>query len=258
LPDLPLYHQFTAAAEPIAALYEAREYGAAIREIMDLADRANRYIDQHKPWTLAKDPARAEEVLGVATQGLNLFRVLINYLAPVLPHMARQAAVFLGAPFVDWSSVQTPLLGSPLAPYRPLATRLDAAAVATLIEADAAAAAAVAPPAATTASISIEEFARLDLRVARVAEASLVPGSDKLLRLTLELGGEQRTVFSGIRAAYQPEQLIGRNVVLVANLAPRKMRFGLSEGMVLCANGQDAGIYLIEPDSGALPGMKVN
>jgi methionyl-tRNA synthetase len=258
LPDPPLYHQFTAAAEPIAALYEAREYGAAIREIMDLADRANRYIDQHKPWTLAKDPARAEEVLGVATQGLNLFRVLINYLAPVLPHMARQAAVFLGAPFGDWSSVHTPLLGSPLAPYRPLATRLDAAAVATLIEADAAAAAVVPPPGAATASISIEEFARLDLRVARVAEASLVPGSDKLLRLTLELGGEQRTVFSGIRAAYQPEQLIGRNVVLVTNLAPRKMRFGVSEGMVLCANGQDAGIYLIEPDSGALPGMKVN
>jgi methionyl-tRNA synthetase len=223
---------------------------------MDLADRANRYIDQHKPWTLAKDPARAEEVLGVATQGLNLFRVLINYLAPVLPHMARQAAVFLGAPFGDWSSVHTPLLGSPLAPYRPLATRLDAAAVATLIEADAAATAAV--PEAAAASISIEEFARLDLRVARVAEASLVPGSDKLLRLTLELGGEQRTVFSGIRAAYQPEQLIGRSVVLVANLTPRKMRFGVSEGMVLCANGQDAGIYLIEPDSGALPGMKVN
>jgi methionyl-tRNA synthetase len=116
----------------------------------------------------------------------------------------------------------------------------------------------VPPPGAATASISIEEFARLDLRVARVAEASLVPGSDKLLRLTLELGGEQRTVFSGIRAAYQPEQLIGRNVVLVTNLAPRKMRFGVSEGMVLCANGQDAGIYLIEPDSGALPGMKVN
>jgi len=283
-----LYRQFIAAAEPIAELFEAREYAAAIREIMVLADHANRYIDQHKPWALAKDAARAHEVLAIATQGLNLFRVLMSYLAPVLPRIASAAAGFLGTRFNHWSAIDMPLLDSALRPYQPLATRLDAAAVASLVDAvpsdatatatattsatvtvtasltatataPAAGTAARAAPAAPAATISIEDFARLDLRVARVAEASAVDGSDKLLRLTLDLGGEQRTVFSGIRGAYRPEQLVGRQVVLVANLAPRKMRFGISQGMVLCASGeQGAGIFLIEPAEGARPGMKVS
>jgi methionyl-tRNA synthetase len=261
LADAPLYEEFTAAAEPIAALYEAREYAAAIREIMVLADRANRYVDQHKPWALAKDAARADEVRAIATQGVNLFRVLVGYLTPVLPRLAQAAAAFLGTSFSDWSAVRTPLLGSALAPYQPLATRLDPAAVATLVEPSAPA---TAPPTAgsaatAAATISIEDFAKLDLRVARVAEASTVEGSDKLLRLTLDLGGEQRTVFSGIRAGYQPEQLVGRQVIVVANLAPRKMRFGISQGMVLCASDQqDSGVFLIEAAAGALPGMKVS
>jgi methionyl-tRNA synthetase len=200
-------------------------------------------------------------VRAIATQGVNLFRVLVGYLTPVLPRMAQAAAAFLGTSFSDWSAVRTPLLGSALAPYQPLATRLDPAAVATLVEPSAPATTTPTAGSAATApaTISIEDFAKLDLRVARVAEASTVEGSDKLLRLTLDLGGEQRTVFSGIRAGYQPEQLVGRQVIVVANLAPRKMRFGVSQGMVLCASDQqDSGVFLIEAAAGALPGMKVS
>ena len=273
-----LYRQFVAAAEPIAALFEAREYAAAIRDIMALADLANRYIDHHKPWALTKDPARKHEVPAIATQGLNLFRVLMSYLAPVLPRMSAAAADFLGTRFNDWSAIERPLLGSELRPYQPLATRLEPAAVASLVDVQvpdtapvagtaiastatraASAAKAAAARTAPEATISIDDFAKLDLRVARVTDAAAVAGSDKLLRLTLDLGGEPRTVFSGISAAYRPEQLIGRQVVVVANLAPRKMRFGVSQGMVLCASGeQDAGIFLIEPAEGAKPGMKVS
>jgi methionyl-tRNA synthetase len=273
LPDPQQYQQFAAAAERVATLYESREYAAAVREIMDLADQANRYIDQHKPWALAKDAAHADEVLAIATQGLNLFRVLMSYLAPVLPHMAEAAGTFLGTDFTHWDAVARPLFGTPLRPYQPLATRLEPGTVAALIEAPAA----QAPPAVTTAKpaaakaadtapvatapITIDEFARLDLRIARIAQAELVQGSDKLLKLTLDLGSEQRTVFSGIRSAYEPGQLIGRQVVLVANLAPRKMRFGVSEGMVLCASGgpgTDTGLFLLSADTGATPGMRVS
>ena len=258
LPEPALYDEFTAAGERIAALYESRDYSAAMREIMELADRANRYVDQHKPWTLAKNPARADDVRAIATQGLNLFRVLMSYLAPVLPHMAQAAAAFLGTRIGDWSAIATPLLAQPIARYQPLATRLDPQAVAALIAPPPAAAQAEAP-ASAPASVGIDEFAKLDLRVARVAAAELVPGSDKLLRLTLDLGGEQRTVFSGIRAAYRPEELTGRLVVMIANLAPRKMRFGVSQGMVLCAGSEDdpGAVFLLAPDSGAEPGMKV-
>jgi methionyl-tRNA synthetase len=258
LPEPALYDEFTAAGERIAALYESRDYSAAMREIMELADRANRYVDQHKPWTLAKNPARADDVRAIATQGLNLFRVLMSYLAPVLPHMAQAAAAFLGTRIGDWSAIATPLLAQPIARYQPLATRLDPQAVAALIAPPPAAAQAEAP-ASAPASVGIDEFAKLDLRVARVAAAELVPGSDKLLRLTLDLGGEQRTVFSGIRAAYRPEELTGRLVVMIANLAPRKMRFGVSQGMVLCAGSDSdaSAAFLLTPDSGAEPGMKV-
>jgi methionyl-tRNA synthetase len=274
LPDTALYESFVAAADSIAALYEAREYAAAIREIMLLADRANRYIDQHKPWALARDPDRAADVLAIATQGVNLFRVLLTYLAPVLPGTAQAAQGFLGTEFSDWQAVRVPLLDRPLRPYQALATRLDAAAVAALVEPETAqAAAASAAPATAPASrrggkveaataaatISIEDFARIDLRVARVAEAATVEGSDKLLRLTLELeDGKLRTVFSGIRSRYRPEQLLGRLVVVVANLAPRKMRFGVSEGMVLCATDESGAVFLLEAGTGARPGMKVS
>ena len=269
LPEPELYRQFAAAGERIAQLYEAREYSAAMREIMELADGANRYIDQHKPWTLVRDAARAEDVRAIATQGLNLFRVLMSYLAPVLPHMAQAAAAFLGSSFAEWSAVDEPLLDRPIARYQPLATRLDPEAVASLIEPTTPTATVVATAAPTAAAgsaaaagaatIGIDDFARLDLRIARVARAELVEGSDKLLRLTLDLGGEQRTVFSGIRAAYRPEQLTDRLVVVIANLAPRKMRFGVSQGMVLCAGSDDdaSAVFLLAADSGAQPGMKV-
>lgn len=272
LPDPDLYAAFTAAGERIAALYESRDYSAAMREIMLLADRANQYVDQRKPWAMAKDAARKDEVLAVCTQGINLFRVLMTYLAPVLPSMAEQAARFLGVPLDRWERIGTTLLGTALAAYEPLATRPDPKVVASLIDASTPAARAApagptvpAAPAAPVAAdgaayASIDDFAKLDLRVAKVLEASAVDGSDKLLRLTLDLGAEERTVFSGIRSAYEPAQLVGRMVLMVANLAPRKMRFGVSEGMVLCASGKSdsGGLFLLGPDSGAVPGMKVS
>ena len=270
LPDPELYEEIAGARTRIATLFEARDYAAAIREIMLLADRANQYVDHHKPWALAKDPARAAETLAIATQGVNLFRVLMTCLAPVLPRIAEEAGRFLGTPLDRWDAVATPLLGVAINEYRPLATRLDPKGVAALLAtevpfaeppATAPATAPATPPAARAAAgvADIKDFAKLDLRVARVLSASSVDGSDKLLRLELDLGDARRTVFSGIRAAYDPAQLTGRLVLMVANLAPRKMRFGTSEGMVLCASGKDdaGGLYLLSPDSGAVPGMKV-
>ncbi len=284
LPDPGLYAEFTAAAPRIADLYECLDYAQAMREIMALADRANQYVDAHKPWALAKDPARTAEALAVATQGINLFRVLMVYLAPVLPDTACKAAGFLGAPLSSWDEIAAPLLDRPLAPYEPLAVRLDPKVVAELIETPAAAVPAAAPGAAATATpaakkgaaatkpsaakpaaaaappgtITIDDFAKLDLRVAKVVEASDVEGSDKLLKLTLELGSEHRTVFSGIRHTYTAASLVGRHVVVVANLAPRKMRFGVSEGMVLCAADADDRVYLLSPDDGAASGLPIS
>ena len=269
LPDPALYAEFTAAAERIAALYDARDYSSAMREIMLLADRANQYVDANKPWALAKDPAQSANVLAVATQGINLFRVLMVYLAPVLPQIACKAAGFLGAPLARWDEVSTPLLGTPLAAYEPLATRLDPEVVAKLIAPADKPKLESKPKASTTntsephmtetpTTITIDDFAKLDLRIAKVVAASAVEGSDKLLQLTLDLNGETRNVFSGIRKSYTPESMVGRNVVMVANLAPRKMRFGVSEGMVLCASNEDGRVYLLGADDGAAPGMTVS
>jgi methionyl-tRNA synthetase len=277
LPDPTLYAEFAALRGTIAELYDSRDYSAALRGIMGLADRANQYVDTQKPWALAKDPAKAAEVLAVCTQGINLFRVLMSYLAPVLPDMAAKAEKFLNISFELWESVDTPLFDHPIAPYEPLATRLDPKVVAQLVASDAAAPApAKAPakgetkparkvsevntpaPAAASGHITIDDFAKLDLRIARVLEAKTVEGSDKLLQLTLDLGTEKRNVFSGIRSAYDPATLVGRQVVMIANLAPRKMRFGVSEGMVLCASRDDGPeVFLLSADSGALAGMKV-
>jgi methionyl-tRNA synthetase len=272
LPDPALYGEFTAAAPRIAALYEQLDYAQAMREIMALADRANQYVDAHKPWALVKDPTKASEALAVATQGVNLFRVLMLYLAPVLPQMACKAAAFLQAPLARWDEIAVPLLGTPLAPYEPLAQRLDPKLVAELVEAPVATAKAVAEPvvkaaapvsaapvpATAPSTITLDDFSKIDLRVAEVVEASEVEGSEKLLKLTLDLGGARRTVFSGIRGSYAAASLVGRKVVVVANLAPRKMRFGVSEGMVLCASGSDDRVYLLSPDDGAVGGMAIN
>ena len=261
LPDPALYAQFADAAQPLAAQFEAREFAAAIREIMLLADRANQYVDAQKPWVLAKDPARLAEAQAVATQAINLFRVLMTYLAPVLPGIAARASQWLGADaLARWNGVQQPLLDMPIGKYPQLAARVDPAVVRQLVTSPSIPAPVAASAQQDKPVISIDDFAKLDLRAARVLEASRVEGSDKLLQLKLDLGAEQRNVFSGIAASYQPEDLVGRYVVMIANLAPRKMRFGVSEGMVLCASGAKEGgegIFLLCADAGVQPGMKV-
>jgi methionyl-tRNA synthetase len=281
LPDPELYSAFAAAGENIAKAYEIRDSAGAVRDIMSLADRANQYIDLHKPWNLAKQADKAAEVQAVCTQGLNLFRTLMIYLQPVLPDMAAKARRFFHESSWDWADAATPLLGTAIAPYEPLATRLDPKAVARLVEPQGAAAAppaavgrktavnAAAPGASDTATlaaaaavegnlISIDDFLRIDLRVAKVLNADLVAGADKLLKLRVDLGelGE-REIFAGIRAAYEPADLVGRLIVVVANLEPRKMRFGTSEGMMLAAGPGGKDIFVLSPDSGATPGMRV-
>jgi len=261
LPEPALYREFTDAGVGILEAWESMEYAAAVREIMALSDRANLYIDRQKPWLAAKDPARAAEVQAVCTQGLNLFRVLMTYLKPVLPLMAGHAEEFLGANVKHWRDVEQPLLGTAINEYRPLATRVDAASVQKIVETPMTptepASTAAPAPAAKPAEITPEDFAKIDLRVARVETAEFVEGADRLLKLGVDLGGERRTVFAGIRGAYEPAQLVGRHVVIVANLKPKKMRFGTSEGMALAASG-DAGLFLLSPDAGATAGMKVS
>ncbi|MGH8129249.1 MAG: methionine--tRNA ligase [Steroidobacteraceae bacterium] len=256
LPDPALYRDFVDAGVGVMEAWEALEYAAAVREIMALADRANLYIDRRKPWLAAKDPARAAEVQSVCTQGLNLFRILMAFLKPVLPATAERAEAFLGARIAHWRDIETPLVGTTIGEYRPLATRVDPVTVQKLVDPPMTANASD-PPAAEPATIGTEEFARIDLRVARIEAAELVEDADRLLRLTVDLGGERRTVFAGIRSSYEPAQLVGRHVVVVANMKPRKLRFGVSEGMALAASG-DAGLFLIAPDSGATAGMKVS
>jgi len=279
LAEPALQQEFVAAGERIAAAYEGRDLALVVREVMQLADRANLYIDQKKPWLMAKDPAQAALVQGVCTQGLNLFRLLVIYLKPILPRLAAAAEAFLGLPEQAWSDIGRPLLGVQIGSYQPLATRVDPAATAAML-AEAAQVAApagsVTPPAAANTAaasapagaapspatsdaetISIEDFARVDLRVARIVAAEYVEGADKLLRLRVDLGDGERTVFAGIRAAYEPERLVGRLTVVVANLAPRKMRFGVSEGMVLAAGPGGKDVFILSPDEGAEPGMKV-
>jgi methionyl-tRNA synthetase len=267
LPEADLYRRFARSREEIARHYEAREFGQAMREIMALADVANQYIDEHKPWVLAKQEGTEAQVQAVCTQGLNLFRVLITYLKPVLPRMAEKAEAFLNVPPLAWDDVAEPLTGHGINPFEPLMTRVDPAAVEALQAAsreDLTAAGAEAPPAKQepeggpiAAEIGIEDFAKVDLRVARIVRAEHVEGADKLLCLTLDLGGEMRQVFAGIKSAYDPARLEGRLTVMVANLAPRKMKFGVSEGMVLAAGPGGEDLFILNPDDGARPGMRV-
>ena len=261
-----LFQELSAASGQIAGYYESREFARAMREIMRLADRANQYIDERKPWVLARDPARAAEVQAVCTDGINLFRLLMLYLKPVLPAMAASAEAFLGSGPLRWQDASTPLLGRTIGAYQPLMTRVDPAAIARMLEASKPMMTAVAtsgekpvdkPPAIADDSIDIDTFLKMDLRVATILKAETVDGADKLLRVTVDAGGEQRTVFAGIRSAYDPASLAGRQVILVANLKPRKMRFGVSEGMLLAAGDATGGIFLVTPDAGAKPGMRV-
>jgi methionyl-tRNA synthetase len=263
---------FQVAADRIAQHYEGREFGKALREVMLLADLANQHVDAYRPWDLAKDAARSDELHETCSVALNMFRLLTIYLKPVLPRVAADVESFLGVPPLNWPDAGTLLpAGHRINPYRHLMTRIDSRQVDALFETDsvpapgapqkhaehqerAAAKAAVEPKAPT---ITIEEFAKLDLRVAKIVAADHVEGADKLLKLTLDIGGASRTVFAGIRSDYDPAALVGRHTVVVANLAPRKMRFGTSEGMILAASGDGPGIFLVSPDSGAEPGMRV-
>ncbi len=257
--DPALLTEFQGAADTIAGAYEAREFSKAMREIMALADRANQYIDQKKPWLMAKEPARASELQAVCTMGLECFRLLIVYLKPVLPKMAEKVESFLNVPPLSWEALTQPLLGHTIGPFKPLMTRVEKQALEAMLDdskPDLVSKVKANPYEPVGVQISIDDFAKLDLRVARVQHASVVEGADKLLRLTLDISGEVRTVFAGIRSAYRPEDLQGRLVVVVANLAPRTMRFGVSEGMVLAA-GEGENIFLLHPDEGSEPGMRV-
>ena len=273
----------------IAASFEARDYGRALREIMEIADVVNQYVDEHKPWLLAKDETRTAELHDVCTTALILFRQLTIMLSPVLPHVAGRVAEFLGDSDLSWAdthgaAVYASMLGRTIGVYSHLMQRVDAKMVENLFDKPAAAPVPAAPAAAAPTQaaasidaaaaegdsdiealapqITIDDFAKIDLRVARIVNCEHVEGSSKLLRLTLDVGeGRHRNVFSGIKSAYQPEQLIGKLTVLVANLAPRKMKFGVSEGMVLCASAADEkanpGLYLLDPMPGATPGMRI-
>ena len=258
----PLIGHFQSAANEIAALYEAREFSKAMRVIMGLADQANQFIAEEQPWQLIKNPETRDRAEAVCADGLNLFRLLTLYLKPVLPGLAERAEAFLAIEPLAWADHNTQLKGHTIAAFQPLIQRIELAQVQAMIEIEQAQgqpaqSGEVAPPPEED-TIDIAAFAQVDLRVARIVAAQAVVGADKLLALTLDVGDHQRNVFSGIKSAYQPEELIGKLTVLVANLAPRKMKFGISEGMILAAGPGGADIFLISPDSGATPGMKVS
>lgn len=300
LAEPELYKAVVAAGSTIAHSYEQREYSRVIREVMSLADRANQYIDMAKPWVVAKQPGQEVTLQGICTMGLNLFRVLLGYLRPVLPDMAVRAESFLQIPPLTWQALAIPLLDHDIAAFTPLMRRIEPQQVEAMLAASRQDLQAQSTPVLvgnTQTSpmpricgdtprphsiedivkspvwepldmwghptppiaplIELADFAKLDLRVARIIKAESVAGADKLLALTLDLGQEQRQVFAGIKAAYEPAALVGRLTVMVANLAPRKMRFGISEGMVLAASGGDAGLFLLAPDNGATPGMRI-
>jgi methionyl-tRNA synthetase len=265
-----LVARFIAAGDAIAEEFEAREFGRAMRRIMELADEANTYIAEAEPWVLAKQEGREQEVLDICSVGINLFRQLMVYLAPVVPGMADDAKAFLQLESLNWESRREVLLDHHIAKFKPLMTRIERDKIDGMIEAskedlaeekkmkETAKGPLADDPIAE--EIGFADFSKVDLRIARIAKAEYVEGADKLLKLTLDLGGETRTVFSGIRSAYAPEALEGHLTVMVANLAPRKMRFGISEGMVLAAgtpSDKNAGIYLLEPHAGAEPGQRV-
>lgn len=263
LPDDALFNQFAAKADDLASAYEQREYSSAIRDIMKLADAANEYIDAEKPWVKIKDDASRAAVQGIATVGINAFRQLITYLKPVLPQVAEDAEALLNITPLTWADAQTPLLGTTIQPFSAMMQRVEAAQTDAIIadsKEDLKEEAAVGKnkaAAETTDWITIDDFAKPDLRIARVLECSHIDGSDKLLRFKLDVGElGARDVFSGIKAYYQPEDLVGKMVVYVANLAPRKMRFGTSTGMILSASG-DGQLHLLQPGDGVKPGMKI-
>ncbi|MEA0735161.1 methionine--tRNA ligase [Xanthomonas campestris pv. campestris] len=285
LPDPAQYARFVEALAPIREAYERNDPASAIRQTMALADEANKYIDDTKPWVIAKQEGADAQLQSVCTQGLNLFRLLVAALKPILPRTAAEAEAFLSAPMTSWEDVSRPLTCHVIQPYTALFTRIDPKLIDAMTDASKDTMAAPAAPAATTASaekvatidakaatpanppasvanpglIGMDDFAKLDLRIGKVLVCEAVEGSDKLLRFELDAGElGKRQIFSGIRASYgEPETLVGRSVVFIANLAPRKMRFGISEGMILSAGFDGGALALLDADAGAQPGMPV-
>lgn len=259
-----LWQQFVTTGDAIAAHYEARDFSKAMREIMALADAANEYIAAQEPWKLAKQPGAEAQTQAVCTLGINMFRAILTYLKPVIPALTEEAERFLGET-LSWTAPVHFRGGEKINEFKPLLTRIEKTKVDAMIEASkedviAAATATASGPLADepiAAEIDFNDFAKVDLRIALITNAEHVEGSDKLLRLTLDLGGETRNVFSGIKSAYNPEDLVGKLTIMVANLKPRKMKFGISEGMVLAAGPGEKEIYLLEPHKGAKPGQRV-
>lgn len=259
-----LYAEFANARITIAEAYESREFSRAIREIMALADKANRYVDDKAPWVLAKQEGADAQLQEVCSVGINLFRVLMAYLKPVMPLLAERAEAFLGET-LSWDGVAQPLLNHQLTPFKALFSRIEPAKVEAMVEASKEDLAKEQAPKVTgpladdpiSETITYDDFAKIDLRVALIVKAEAVPEAEKLLKLQLDIGGETRQVFAGIKSAYNPEDLEGKLTVMVANLAPRKMRFGMSEGMVLAAGPGGKDLWILEPQEGAQPGMRV-
>lgn len=265
LADVDLWQHFVSQGDVIAEFILQREYGKAVRAIMQLADQANQYIDQQKPWQMAKEGASSAQIQQVCTQGLNLFRVIMIYLKPIVPALAERAEAFLNLPAQDWQSRHTALLDQSIQPFKSLLRRIEMTDIASM---QASAVEQTASENDTTsnllqqhpikAEITFDDFSKLDLRIAKIVTAEAVEGADKLLRLELDIGeARPRQVFAGIKSAYDPNTLTGQYTVMVANLAPRKMRFGLSEGMVLAASGEGPGLYILQPHQGAEAGMPV-
>jgi len=262
-----LFKEFVTAGPSIMSQYQAREYSQAMRDIMALADKANQYIDDSKPWVVAKQKGQEQTLQAICSTGINLFKVLATYLKPVLPKLVEDTESFLNIEPLTWYNYQQPLLGHTINKYSPLMTRVEQEKIAAMLKdagklnTDAAnkskttsSANGIEPIAAT---IQYDDFAKLDLRIAKIIAAKEVAEADKLLQLTLDIGSETRNVFAGIKSAYKPEDLVGKYTVMVANLAPRKMRFGVSEGMVLAAGPGGKELWILQPDPGAQPGMRV-
>ena len=267
LADQNLSEQYLAASETIADYYEKREFGKAMRDIMALADKVNQYIDEKQPWVVIKDPERMIEVQDICSIGLNCFRQLVILLKPVLPKLAEQAEAFLNVAPLTWADLGNDLSDHQINRFTPLMTRTEPVFIERMIEttkedliAEQKIQAGPQDPAieAIAPEISYDDFAKLDFRIAKIVAAKRVEKSDRLLQLTLDIGGETRNVFAGLANAYKPEDLEGKLTVMVANLAPRKMRFGISEGMVLAAGSGETEIFVLHPDSGATPGMRVS
>jgi len=264
--DFAVLSPLQAAAGAIQDCYESKRYSEAMRLIMELADQGNAYINDQEPWTM-KSEAEQPRLQAICTTAINLFRLLTIYLKPVMPKLASEIEAFLLVGPLSWQDSQSLLLDHDIEPYRHLAQRIDPKAVAAMVEASQSSLSAVeseAPAVADPAiepiaeTIDIDAFNRIDLRVAQIVDAAHVEGADKLLRLTVDLGGEQRQIFAGIKSKYSPGELIGQLTVIIANLAPRKMRFGVSEGMLLAAGPGGEDIWILRPDSGARPGMRIH